>query len=100
MHSPQLLAPFFFQLSVAPAADNKLASSIHGAYATLIVYASSGEKARALMGRHLAEKKWQITEIKRIQLLTEKELERLSGDILQLLKDAQHLGIGCLVDTW
>lgn len=100
MQTPQPLAPFFFQLAVNPGHGNELTASIHGAYATLIVYAASGEKARELMGRYLAQNNWEITEIKRIQLLSENETANLSGELLQVLKDAQNLGIGCLIDTW
>lgn len=52
------------------------------------------------MGRYLAQNNWEITEIKRIQLLSENETANLSGELLQVLKDAQNLGIGCLIDTW
>ncbi len=100
IHSTHSLAPFFFQLTVKPGKDKILAKPIHGAFATLIIYAVSGEKARELMGRHLAKDNWEITEIKRIQLLSASDLEKFSGDFLQLLKKAQHLGIGCLIDTW
>jgi len=100
MHKNQSLVPFFFQLSVTPGNGNELARPIRGAYATLIIYSSSGEKARELMGRHLAKNKWQATEIKRIQRLSASDLQKLSGELLQILKDAQNLGIGCLIDTW
>lgn len=100
MDSNQSLAPFFFQLAVKPGKKNELEQPVRGALATLIIYAASGEKARELMGRHLAANKWEITEIKRIQILSAQDLKKLSGELLQTLKQAQNLGIGCLIDTW
>lgn len=94
------LAPFFFQLSVSPKSSHKDFQSIYAGFATVIVFSHTGEKARALMGRYIAEQKWEIVDVKRIQLLTQENISKMSMELRQVYLDAEQQGIGGLFDIW
>ncbi len=100
MHPYTQSAPFFFQFSVRPKDSHELFGSIHGCLATIIVFSDSGEKARALAGRHVAANNWEIIKVKRIQLLNQQHIEQMPLAIKKVYTDAQYMGIGALFDTW
>lgn len=97
---PEPTVPFFFQLSVQPTEAHPNRKNIYAGYATIVVFAKSGEKAREMMGRHVAQENWQITEVKRIQLLGQKEIANMPVEVRQVYDQAEQIGIGSLFDSW
>lgn len=94
------LAPFFFQMLVTPTPENELHNKIHGCLATIIIFSNSGEKARERVGRFLAVENFEIYEIKRVQLLSETDINNMNHPIKTVYKQAEQKGIGHLFDTW
>lgn len=93
-------APFFFQMLVKPTLENDLHNKIHGCLATIIVFSNNGEKARERVGRFLAIENWEISEIKRVQLLSENNITDMDTPFKTVYKMAEQKGIGHLFDTW
>lgn len=100
MDDPTKQAPFFFQMLVKPTLENTLHNSVHGCLATIIIFSNSGEKARERVGKFLAIKKWEINEIKRVQLLNFNDIQNMNEPIKTIYKQAEQKGIGHLFDTW
>ena len=92
--------PFYFQYAVTPKPNNELADSVRGCIATLIVFAKSGEKARERAGKFVADKNWEVTEVKRIQLLKQTHIDQMNIELKNVYSEAEQLGIGSVFDSW
>ena len=92
--------PFYFQYGVEPSKDNPDRGRFAGAIATVIVFADSDERGRALASRSVARNNWNITEIMRAMVVEPHQTRNLDGDLKSLYKRAERQGLAVVIESW